>query len=1199
MTDGRVSMFCSMGTGIGQTTALVRVGLQLSESPQRVLIVDANHGPVRGLLGRESAGSGVRTVRLSAQGGRLDLTEVDGFAGLARFTPPPDYDHVLVDAPVAQSDADLDQLVGLPQTIVVSLSLSPWSQEGTVEFIRRLMERASPDVGLVVVGIQPEQRFDAVDNLRQQAQYHQYRYLEIPHAPEYAAGTHVIDPNQGRDQHVHDAYYARLATQLGGAGQSRIGAAIILYSPPYLAWAEWISVELIRAGQVTSLVPIGDFAGEPPPSGTIVLAIWPCGISESAAERVVGLSPTIVRLILVDDAMRPAELVGFEATNLAGLTEREAATRLHRELGLSLRSWTLSPVRRFPRVPAYNNLAQRNTAFVGRDQLINELREELRGAAAQGAGCVLWGAPGSGKSEIVLEYCYRHGGDYAAIWWLSGSSPERIRADLAEVANRLDLTVEGDLVEAVRAALAARQDEGWLLVVDDLRGQESAELLVPLGRSSRLLVTARAAEPQCGQIALRPVKVPSFALEESRTVLQASLPRLPRDLADRIGHTVGHLPLAVHMAAALLRVQVRAGQADNAPYESAVTTAVERFGEEYRTAQAELLAGTAQATSAHVMLEVTVRNMFQDPQLEAWSREDWNHEGGGAALQWIVDACALLDSRGVTLDLLRSPGLQRALTGHLGAVPPVWLSDPLMIDVAVWSLAQHGLVEVDPDHHERPIRQHATLRELITQRMSAERRARLTAELWLALSEYAPSRPTPIGPKDAVLRSADRMREPVPGHPFTPKDPDSEVRRNLVELRSWKATDPGIRRWLVYRLFDLVQVGDKPSLDLVLSVGLKAKDAWSEGQGEPEYLRLLNLLAQAYRLLGDYEKATSLTRRALRLQRIHLGAANPRTLLTADAYASILRAAGEFGEAQMECRNAARHMADLLGPDHSSTVQIEHNLALSEVLVGNAAEALRIARYRFERGRVVGGNPRITWRFALAAAAYHRALGHYRESHILLKDYLAHSGESGVGTDLLIAEAGLAITERRLGQPEDAHERDTRLLSARIRITGEQSLDTLSCRSSLAADLIALGKYAEAEEEATRSLHGMIETMGPTHPFSQIPQMQISICLRSHGALEEARARAESALETLSARLADPHPWVLSARVNLASVLVRLGELDAAAALEQSAVSGFDDLNDPYHPGRSQAVDNLKDTTAPDGSFPARRREIDLEIPGI
>jgi tetratricopeptide (TPR) repeat protein len=761
------------------------------------------------------------------------------------------------------------------------------------------------------------------------------------------------------------------------------------------------------------------------------------------------------------------------------------------------------------------------------------------------------------------------------------------------------------------------ESQDWLLVVDDIRDDvEYSRLLPQPGPTSHILLTSREAElpdshqatppapretepqglPATGEAGLaaareagpsgegagavaRAMEVPPFTPDESRRLLLAELPQMPSAPADQIGWTVGNVPLAVSLAGRLLTIGVAAAVAENMSYDAGLSRAVQRFSDDYRDARGRLLAADAEVTAARIALEVALATVVEDPDLGAWQSEldGWGAAGRGGAVEWILDAFALLTTKGVSMELLRSPGMQRRLTEHLGAGEPLPLSDALMIDLTVWRLARHGLLEVDLYRTTRPVRQHATLRELTLRRMSAERRATLTRELWVALREY------------------------VPGRPIGPKPPDPEVWQNLVELRTWEMPGRDLRRWFMYRVYDLVQAGDKPSLDLALEVGERARALWAQDSpSSPEYLRLLSLLAQAYRTLGDFERARTLAKQALREQRRVLGHDHPRTLLSADAHAAILRATGDFGEALVECRAVAGRLASLLGPDHYATIQAEHNLALSESLSGNAREALRIAADRFERGRAIVGDTPGVWLFAVAAARYHRALGEPAKSYALLKDLLAHAGSPGFTPDLArSAESGLAVSERMLGLADSALERDTRLLGEFIRHKGARSLPALACRSSLAADLIAIGKHGEALTEAEACLGMFVTSMGDGHPFTQIPRMQVSICLRAAGELERARAEAESALSLLSERLEYPHPWVFSARVNLANVLVALGERDSAAEQETSAIQGLEEMNEPFHPARRTAVENLNDTQAPGGSRPGDRLDVDLEIPQV
>jgi hypothetical protein len=75
-----------------------------------------------------------------------------------------------------------------------------------------------------------------------------------------------------------------------------------------------------------------------------------------------------------------------------------------------------------------------------------------------------------GKTQLALEYTYRHAGDYDLVWWIRSEEPATLAADIADLAAPLGLPqaaiAEQELkVQAVRQKLGQMTD--WLMVFDN------------------------------------------------------------------------------------------------------------------------------------------------------------------------------------------------------------------------------------------------------------------------------------------------------------------------------------------------------------------------------------------------------------------------------------------------------------------------------------------------------------------------------------------------------------------------------------------------------------------------------------------------------------------------------------------------------------------------------------------------------------
>jgi transcriptional regulator with XRE-family HTH domain len=88
----------------------------------------------------------------------------------------------------------------------------------------------------------------------------------------------------------------------------------------------------------------------------------------------------------------------------------------------------------------------RNLYFTGREEVLEALHIQLRRtkAAAVTQSSALSGLGGMGKTQIALEYAYRHALDYSAVLWIGAETVESIISSLLHVASVLHLPERDD-----------------------------------------------------------------------------------------------------------------------------------------------------------------------------------------------------------------------------------------------------------------------------------------------------------------------------------------------------------------------------------------------------------------------------------------------------------------------------------------------------------------------------------------------------------------------------------------------------------------------------------------------------------------------------------------------------------------------------------------------------------------------------------
>lgn len=188
--------------------------------------------------------------------------------------------------------------------------------------------------------------------------------------------------------------------------------------------------------------------------------------------------------------------------------------------------------------------------FKGRETPLDDLVHSLGPVPATGAtpvaATVVNGMGGVGKTQLALEYAWRHADEYAALLFVSAGSPEALHHNLASLCGPavLDLPEQGETDEGLQrnAVLGwLRQHAGWLLILDNIDSEEAAgaaEALLPELGGGHALLTGRLANWSSG-VAVLPLDVLSpeaaadflLARTDAKRRKQAGDPAAARTLA--------------------------------------------------------------------------------------------------------------------------------------------------------------------------------------------------------------------------------------------------------------------------------------------------------------------------------------------------------------------------------------------------------------------------------------------------------------------------------------------------------------------------------------------------------------------------------------------------------------------------------------------------------------------------------------------
>src|SRR6266487_546589 len=216
--------------------------------------------------------------------------------------------------------------------------------------------------------------------------------------------------------------------------------------------------------------------------------------------------------------------------------------------------------------PVWNVPYSRNSFFIGRDEIITRLHEQLKAGqvTALSQPQALTGLGGIGKTQIAVEYAYRYHQDYQVVLWAHAESTEALTSSYVTIATLLNLpeheAQEQEItVQAVKVWL--QRHSKWLLILDNADDLSLVPAFLPPSLGGHLLLTTRAYA--VGRLASR-LEVDTLPPEQGALFLlrraslmapDATLEQIspkPRDLAMQVSQELGGLPLALDQAGAYL-----------------------------------------------------------------------------------------------------------------------------------------------------------------------------------------------------------------------------------------------------------------------------------------------------------------------------------------------------------------------------------------------------------------------------------------------------------------------------------------------------------------------------------------------------------------------------------------------------------------------------------------------------------------------
>ncbi len=764
---------------------------------------------------------------------------------------------------------------------------------------------------------------------------------------------------------------------------------------------------------------------------------------------------------------------------------------------------------------------------------------------------------GTGKTQLAVEFAHAMWNTRAVevLVWVTGASSESVIAGFAQAANTVDASRPEESAEMAAdrfVSWLAHTRRPWALIIDDLAELSDLEELWPAGPAGRVLITTRLpatafeGSPADGAAFngtapdgrdLRIIPVAGLTRREALDYVASRLTDYPdqRIEALDLGEDLDGLPLGLAQA-------------------TAVMSARRQGCREYRALLAERIC------------HMTAVDGVSAAVLATWSiAAECAHELPPAGLAWpTMVLAAMLDHHGVPGAVLTSP----AACGYIAGRPSTAnAADQNMVRAAINTLAQAGLVTIDPASPARTVQMHASVQT--------------------AVRAYLP----PADLEQVVTAAADALLETWPdtaGLGEQAQLGQAQLEQALRDCASaLRATDGGML-WkpeahpLLFRAGLSLEHGRLSRAAITYWKSMVATSTRLLGPAHANTVAARDSLAAAYESAGKSADAIAVFQAALADREQNQGAEHAETIAARSHLAHAYQSAGRPADAIALYERTVADSERMLGPAHPVTLNARASLAETYQTAGSPREA--IAAYELlladaERQLGAGHPATLSARGSLGAA--YAANGQAKEAIAqyarALTDQERMRGRDY--PDTIAARASLASAFRSAGKQKDAIAQYERVLADRERVQGADHPDAIAARANLAYAYRSAGRLRDAVPLYERTLADRMRVQGSDHRDTLTARSNLAACYQQARRMADAIPQYERALADSERMLGPDHLETLTTRCNLATAYYTAGRLTDVVAVLQRALTDCERYLGPDHQMTQTVRENLDAAT--------------------
>jgi len=749
----------------------------------------------------------------------------------------------------------------------------------------------------------------------------------------------------------------------------------------------------------------------------------------------------------------------------------------------------------FPPEPLWNVPFPRKQFFTGREALLKRVHTQLRTAQAAALGQTISGLGGIGKTQLAVEYAYRHREEYQAVLWAHAETTESLTASYTEIARLLNLPQKDaqeqeGTVQAVKDWLSHQQN--WLLILDNADEPDVLIPFLPPKVGGHLIVTTRAADLSALGLGFEhALTVQKFTKQQDVPFLlrRAGLTRVSaqdRKYARLIAYELDGLPLALNQAGVYL---------------ATTGCGLDSYLELYQQQHATLL-------DDHNEKDREYPRSVSKTLLLSFTRVEQRNPAAADLLR----LCAFLAPDAIPEELF-TKGAE-----ELGDVLAPVVEDAYQFNRAFADVRAYSLLTRSPQ--SRTFTVHRVVQAVLRDSMTAEIQQQWMQRAVLAVNAAFPASEHKTWPQcerllpHALMAARNSEQFPVvseeAGHLLYETALYLQDRARYQEAESLYQRALSIREQrlgpehpdVALTLNGLARLYyDQSRYTEAVPLYQRARVIQEQQMGpeHPEVARTLNGLAIVYQEQGKYAEAEQLYQRAQRIQEQQLGPEHLDVALTLHGLANLYNRQRRYVEAESLYLRALHIREQQLGPAHPDVALELHGLAVLYQWQGTyeAAERFYQRALRIWEQQLGPEHPRVAYALSNLAEVYREQGQHSKVEPLLQRALQILEQQLGpVHHGVAYPLSNLATLYRDQGKYEQAESFYQRALHICEQQVGPDNLDVAELLDNLAELSLQQGRNEQAKPLLVRALAIYEQQLGPEHPSTQTIRAKFLLAFR-------------------------------------------------------------------------------------------------------